>query len=191
MASKLNTVLVIDVEATCWAGVPPEGQQNEIIEIGICVVDVKSGLRLGKQSLLVKPEYSQVSPFCTELTGLTQDMVDQGISFRRACMILQRKYTSRDRVWASYGDYDRRQFEKQCQEQNIPYPFGSTHLNVKSLFALIFALPREVGLLRALELLDVRAEGVHHRGVDDAWNTGLILSKLILSRRAQLGPAAE
>ena len=36
---------------------------------------------------------------------------------------------------------------------------------------------------QALALLDLPLEGTHHRGVDDAWNTGLILSRLIMQRR--------
>jgi len=32
----LDQVLVIDIEATCWEGPPPEGLESEIIEIGIC-----------------------------------------------------------------------------------------------------------------------------------------------------------
>ena len=40
MARKLDQILVIDVEATCWEGNPPPGQTSEIIEIGLCVLDV-------------------------------------------------------------------------------------------------------------------------------------------------------
>src|SRR4051812_272830 len=37
---------VIDVEATCWDGQPPPGQVNEIIEIGLCVVDLDAHERV-------------------------------------------------------------------------------------------------------------------------------------------------
>ena len=40
MARKLDQILVVDVEATCWEGDPPPGQISEIIEIGLCVLDV-------------------------------------------------------------------------------------------------------------------------------------------------------
>ena len=40
MARKLDRILVVDVEATCWEGNPPPGQTSEIIEIGLCVLDV-------------------------------------------------------------------------------------------------------------------------------------------------------
>ena len=179
MARKLDQVIVVDVEATCWASAPPPGQESEIIEIGICPVDVASGRRLERRSILVKPERSTVSPFCTRLTTLTQGQVDGGIPFAQACAILKDTYLTRDRVWASYGDYDRRQFERQCQARAVAYPFGPGHLNVKSLFALTHALPREVGMSEALALLGLPLEGVHHRGGDDAWNIAGILSELL------------
>jgi len=47
MAAKLDKLIVIDIEATCWEGDPPEGQAAEIIEIGVCVLDVTTGQRVG------------------------------------------------------------------------------------------------------------------------------------------------
>ncbi|HEY4386609.1 MAG TPA: 3'-5' exonuclease [Ktedonobacteraceae bacterium] len=180
MAKKLlDQVLVIDVEATCWEGPAPEGQESEIIEIGLCMLEIASGQRLEKCSLLVKPTRSEVSPFCTQLTTLTPEQVAQGISFAEACAILQTSYLAKERVWASYGEYDRQIFEQQCHSQGVAYPFGTRHLNMKTLFALQHALPREVGLAAALRILNLPLEGIHHRGDDDAWNSALILSLLL------------
>jgi inhibitor of KinA sporulation pathway (predicted exonuclease) len=92
MARQLDIVLVVDVEATCWEGSPPEGEENEIIEIGLCLLDVKSGERRERESMLVRPERSRVSAFCTELTTLTQEQVEQGIPFADACALLHTKY---------------------------------------------------------------------------------------------------
>ena len=184
MARKLDQVIVVDVEATCWEAAPPPGQESKIIEIGVCPVDVASGRRLERRGILVRPKRSTVSPFCTRLTTLTQAQVDGGIPFRQACAILKDTYLTKERVWASYGDYDRRQFERQCQARAVGYPFGPGQLNVKSLFALTHAMPREVGMSEALELLGLPLEGIHHRGGDDAWNIAGILSELVLRGRA-------
>lgn len=183
MAIKLDQILVVDIEATCWEGAIPPEEESEIIEIGICPLDIATGQRLEKESILVKPERSRVSEFCTQLTTLTQEQVDRGISFKDACSLLRKKYLSKDRIWASYGDYDRSQFQRQCQSRSITYPFGNRHLNVKSLLAVVYALPGEVGMAQALELLNLPLEGTHHRGGDDAWNIAGILSKLLLQAR--------
>ena len=186
MAKKLDQVIIIDVESTCWDGSPPPGQENEIIEIGVCLLDVGSRERVARESILVKPQRSTISPFCTGLTTLTQAQVDTGISFKEACALLKSKYLSKERTWASYGDYDRRQFERQCQDNQIGYPFGPTHLNVKNLFALIQGLPHEVGMAEALALLGLPLTGTHHRGGDDAWNIALILATLWGQARREL-----
>ncbi len=183
MAKKLDQIIVIDVESTCWQGPPPRGQESEIIEIGICNLEIDSGQRLEKESILVKPIKSSVSNFCTKLTTLTQEQIEKGIGFSDACQILQKKYLINKRTWASYGDYDRQKFEQQCKNRNIRYPFGPTHINVKNLFAVSYALPHEVGMAEVLDLLDLPLEGTHHRAVDDAWNIARILLELLLQMR--------
>ncbi|HML22872.1 MAG TPA: 3'-5' exonuclease [Aggregatilinea sp.] len=192
MAGKLDQVLVIDIESTCWEGPPPPGEEKEIIEIGICALDVATGERVSRQSILVKPEHSQISEFCTELTHLTPSNIErEGVTFGRACAILRRKYAARDRIWASYGDYDRRQFEQQCAERQVLYPFGSSHINVKTLFALFNGMSQEIGLLNALNMMHLPVEGTHHRGVDDAWNTAQLLWMMMHGCRVErdLAPA--
>lgn len=180
MSTKLDHIVVIDIEATCWRGEPPTGQQKEIIEVGVCLLNVDTGLRSRRRGLLVKPTRSTVSDFCTKLTTLTQTMLDEkGIPFADACDLLQKQYKSRQRVWASYGNYDRQHFMEQCQLEGVVYPFNESHINIKNLFALMHKLPREVGMVEALKLLGMPLEGTHHRGKDDAWNSAGILAALL------------
>lgn len=183
---KLDKIVVVDVEATCWQGQPPPGEDSEIIEVGVCLLDVASGERTARDSLLVQPKFSRVSGYCTQLTGLTQEQVEGGLSFAEACEVLKEKHDSNRRLWASYGDYDRQMFERQCGRDGVPYPFGNGHINVKSLLAVSCGLRRELGLARALRRLGLPLEGTHHRGGDDAWNVGAILSRILLSARTGL-----
>ncbi len=133
--------------------------------------------------VLVRPARSTVSTYCTALTSLTQADVEAGISLHEACRILKQEYHARQRLWASYGDYDRRQFKRNCRTLGITYPFGPSHLNIKSLFAVTQGLRREVGMVRALEILSLPLEGTHHRGSDDAWNIASILGELLCRSR--------
>ncbi|MFU8827085.1 MAG: exonuclease domain-containing protein [Brevefilum sp.] len=182
MARKLDQILVIDVEATCWEGDPPAGQISEIIEIGLCVLDVASGTRETPRAIMVRPERSTLSDYCTQLTTITPEMVANGVSFAEACQLLQEEYRSFQRTWASYGDYDRLQFSKQCEEEGISYPFGRSHINVKNLLALQLGLKKEVGLQRGMQLMGLTPEGTLHRGVDDAWNIAAVLERVLLRR---------
>ena len=71
-----HIINIIDLEATCWKGPVPEGQVNEIIEIGICQLDVNTGEISKNKGILIQPQRSEVSPFCTELTTITQELLD-------------------------------------------------------------------------------------------------------------------
>ncbi len=184
MARKLDQILVIDVESTCWDGPTPDGQSSEIIEIGICLIDVPSLERLDKRSLLVKPERSTISDFCTELTTLKPQIFASAGTLADAVKTLKKEFGSQDRLWASWGDYDRRQFERVCGEAGVGYPFGVSHLNVKSLFAVAHGLSHEVGLDGACSKLGMEMEGTHHRGDDDAWNIAGVLCKLLRDSRS-------
>jgi hypothetical protein len=50
MARKPDRILVIDTEATCWEGSSPPGQISEIIEIGLCVLDVPTLARVEQRA---------------------------------------------------------------------------------------------------------------------------------------------
>lgn len=184
MPRKLDHIIVVDIESTCWDGSPPPGEVSEIIEIGVCPLELSTGRRLGKRSILVRPARSRVSEFCTRLTTLTQEQVDSGVTFTVACEILRREYQSRERVWASYGDYDRTMFQSQCAATGVQYPFGPRHVNVKTLFAIARGLAHEVGMGESLGLMNVPLEGTHHRGDDDAWNIAGILGALVARLRS-------
>ncbi len=125
---------VVDIEATCWDGQPPPGQVSEIIEIGLTVVDLDSLERVGRHRVLVRPRRSTVSAFCTELTGLTGPEVDTGLPFSAACRLLATEHRAGERPWASWGDYDQRQFTRQCRATGTAYPFGHRHTNAKAVF---------------------------------------------------------
>jgi inhibitor of KinA sporulation pathway (predicted exonuclease) len=184
MSKKLDHILVIDIEATCWeTNPPPPGQTSDVIEIGVCPIVVCTLTRLEKRSILIRPERSSVSEYCTRLTTLTQEQVDAGARFAEACKVLETEYRSADRVWASFGDYDRKQMQRQCDETGVRYPFGPRHLNVKPLFALVRGLTVEVGTAQAVQMCGRVMEGTHHRGDDDAWNIAGVLIDVLKAAR--------
>jgi inhibitor of KinA sporulation pathway (predicted exonuclease) len=184
MAQELDGIVVIDVEATCWSGPPPPGEEQEIIEVGICVLETKTLTREDRESVLVRPQRSRVSEYCTALTTLTAEQVAGGVSFAEACADLTSRLRTRERAWASWGDFDRVLFEAQCAREGVPFPFGSTHLNVKNLYALAHALPQEIGMMDALRASTIPHEGTHHRGHDDAWNIAALLARLLAPARS-------
>ncbi|MGW0934393.1 exonuclease domain-containing protein [Streptomyces sp. NPDC002666] len=178
---------VIDIEATCWDGQPPPGAVSEIIEIGLTVVDLHARERLARHRVLVRPVRSSVSAFCTELTGLTRAEVDTGLPFADACRLLAAEHRAGNRAWASWGDYDRKQFTRQCGATGTPYPFGQRHTNAKIPFTATHGLRKRPGMAQALRIAGLPLEGRHHSGADDAWN----IAALILDVVARAGWPSE
>ena len=82
MPDEHSPILVVDLEATCWESTTPEGDPQsihnmEIIEIG-CALTNRQGAVLDKRAFIVRPErWPVLSAFCTELTHITQRMVDK------------------------------------------------------------------------------------------------------------------
>jgi len=180
---EYNKITVIDIECTCWKKSPQKENISisEIIEIGIAGLEIKTGRIIPQdQNMYVHPKNSKVSEFCYNLTGISQRTLDDsGIPFSVACNVLQNRFNSKSYVWASYGEYDKRIFNDQCSRENIHYPFGNKHINVKTLFALKYKLDKEVGMAEALKIAGIPLEGKHHSGKDDAYNIAKILREIL------------
>lgn len=191
MGANLSKVFVVDVEATCWETPEEQGTQpNEVIEIGICVLDLKSGLIRDGSSYVVKPLFTKVSPFCTQLTGWTQADVDGGADIVPTLVQIEQDYgISKHHVWFSCGEYDR--IKLGCEGNGSlgrlygvtrdvnPFERMRAHMNVKTLFAMKHRLPREMGMARMLSHIGEQLEGRHHNGCDDAMNIAKLVRHVL------------
>lgn len=186
MSIYKDRLLVVDLEATCWDGYDaPEGQTNEIIEIGVTVMELKTLAMTPPRSLLVRPTQSEISPFCTQLTSLTPALVEaDGMSFEAACHLLETEFDSRNRLWCSWGSWDMKIMRAQCKAREVRYPFSDKHANLKRVYS--DAQGNRVGLKAALEALSLPPEGVQHRGGDDAYNAGRVLAALLQAQTGNL-----
>lgn len=177
-------LLVVDIEATCWDTDNPQ-ETSEIIQVGMCALHNESsdandfipGVIQKLWSPDVQAPTSKVSQFCTELTGITQERVNAGAHFGVVCDYMVEKLGTRELVWASYGDYDRKMFESQCATWGIRYPFSNIHINVKKLAQHI--LGKRLGMAQALQACGLTLEGRHHDGADDAYNIAKLVKHLL------------
>ncbi|MFA7349528.1 MAG: 3'-5' exonuclease [Methylotenera sp.] len=180
MSNNYNEIVVIDLEATCWS-TPEETALNvsEIIEIGVCILDVITGEIKNQKGLIIQPRESKISPFCVELTGITQDMVDSGMKFDEAIKVLKKEYGVSRRMMGAWGNYDQNMLLKECARCDIKSPFGPTYLNISAIATLKLKANRRLGVSEALEMFGLKFEGRQHRGVDDAFNTARLLREIL------------
>jgi len=173
------SILVIDLEATCSDDENIKGSDMEIIEIGACWIN-HQGMILDTFQSFVRPVVNRkLTQFCTELTTITQDQVDKAPTFDQVGPVLQEfslRHLQDNSIWASWGNYDKVQFEYDSARHGVENPTGHlAHANLKKLFAKQRNIKR-VGMMGALRLLKIPHSGSHHRALDDALNIGAILN---------------
>ncbi len=169
--------LIIDLEATCWENSTREQRDEmEIIEIGGAVVEPYSLKLLDSFSIMVKPVFHpKLSPFCTDLTSITQKMVDEGTDSKMAIDKLS-AYIDNDDIFCSWGLFDCKMIYKHCSKWSILYPFKNSHANIKTVVAQATD-QKPCSVSRACNFFDINFQGRQHRGINDAVNMRTILEK--------------
>lgn len=177
MKVSLNHILVVDVESTCWDG-PPEGNRD-IIEIGIVELHMEN-LKIYKWDKIFVFTDQKPSSYCTELTGITGDLLRyDGINYGVACAKIISQYHGLNRLWVSWGEYDKLQFIENSQRRKGIYPFSSSHINLKQLFSIMMGFTKGLSLDKALKFAGMEFEGKRHSALDDALNTAKLFTWLV------------
>ena len=172
--------IIVDVEATCWENSSwQRRQQMEIIEIG--------AVRLGQDldvidefgSFVQPVAHRQLSPFCKELTSITQADVDSADLFPVVFHRFLDWIGDDAHALCSWGAYDLGQFELDAKRSGMQLPgwFAEQHVNLKAEFAS-WSDVRRCGMAKALDHLGLPLDGVHHRGIDDARNIARIAQRM-------------
>jgi inhibitor of KinA sporulation pathway (predicted exonuclease) len=151
----------------------------EIIEIGATLVDRK-GRELDSFQRFVRPlRRPLLTPFCRELTHITQANVDGAEPLGEVWPSFERwldQHQARLEGWASWGDYDRKQLVQEWQRLQLDSALSQVpHMNLKQRFAKARRLERPLGLNGALQLAGMQFIGQQHRALEDARNTARLL----------------
>ncbi|THH14704.1 hypothetical protein EW146_g5650 [Bondarzewia mesenterica] len=210
-----DAFLVLDVEATCLQGTDFQWP-NEIIEWPVCLLKWtdkdKGGLASRLQIVdefrsFVRPTWRPIlSEFCTALTGITQEQVDDAPLFPQVAEMFAHFLAKNGLIhpetgerlvrfcWCTDGPFDVRDFVvKQCFISKMQMPWWirgdvmdvrkvvSRWQEVKQAQAKKPLFPRRLSLniagqLRALGLAPF--EGREHSGIDDARNISRIVTEL-------------
>ncbi len=166
-----SKLLVVDLEATCGDSDFPRAER-ETIEIGAVMVDAKTLAILAEFQSLIRPvRHPELTPYCMELTGITQRDVDSAPGFATAfqsftrCMLDPADHV----VFVSWGAYDRRQLVRDCDYHGVTYCLPP-HVDLSVEFTKRAGLARRASMARAVSSVGMTLEGQHHRGIDDARN---------------------
>lgn len=179
-------LLVVDLEATCSKDGSIPREEMETIEFGAVLVHLPSLRTLREYSIFIRPRVHPVlTPFCLELTKITQAQVDAGIRFEELGPRLAQDLAPYrlSLAWGSWGFYDRNQLERDAERWRVSSPLaGIPHFNLKTLF--VGGRTKGYGILNALRKIGLSFEGVHHRGIDDAKNIVRLLPEILRKQAA-------
>jgi inhibitor of KinA sporulation pathway (predicted exonuclease) len=179
---------VCDVEATCDEFV--KGYVHEIIEFPVVVVDLEEATIVDEFHSYVQPTVNTtLTPFCTQLTGITQDKIDGAPTLPEVLQTFEAWRSSR--AWllhdderktfafAADGPFDMRFFlHGECARKGISKrAYFDKWVNVKALFADFYHV-RSCKIHKMLSRQGLKFEGRLHSGIDDTRNIARIAIRM-------------
>ncbi|XP_059765501.1 3'-5' exoribonuclease 1 isoform X1 [Balaenoptera ricei] len=186
--SYYDYICVIDFEATCEEGNPPEFI-HEIIEFPVVLLNTHTLEIEDTFQQYVRPEINtQLSDFCINLTGITQDQVDKADTFPQVLkkvidwMKLKELGTKYKYSILTDGSWDMSKFLNiQCQLSRLKYPpFAKKWINIRKSYGNFYKVPRsQTKLTIMLEKLGMDYDGRPHSGLDDSKNIARIAVRML------------
>jgi len=180
---NFDYLLVLDFEATCDKNGTDHPQ--EIIEFPVLKVDTTNFQVRSRFHRYVKPDcHPELSSFCSNLTGIIQDMVDDEASLKEVLKdfhlwlgeegLLDGKF-----AFVTCGDWDLlRMLPSQLSHLDLPVPdYFKSWINIKTMFADATGVyPRN--LPHMLAQLKLAHQGRLHSGIDDCYNIASVVRVL-------------
>jgi len=156
----------------------------EIIQIG--VVKLNENLEtIGTLDLLIKPEiYTTLNPFVKELTGLSIDELDNGISFKEMYKELSSFIKTDSSVLCVWGIVDIKELFRNIEYYGLdPSVVPTQYINVQSFASKNLNCQKgiNIGLSNAANLLNIPLNSQLHNALNDAQYTAEIFKKIYSS----------
>jgi inhibitor of KinA sporulation pathway (predicted exonuclease) len=134
----------------------------------------------------VRPRRWEISPRCTELTGITSDDIRTARPFPEVLVALTDDFSPSKAMCCTWGD-DAALIAATCQAHGLKSPLRYL-VDVAHLFPRLFLLKQQVSLAKAIELLELGFDGMPHSALADARNTARVHAALIRRMRREPDP---
>lgn len=181
----IDYFLVLDFEATCEN--KKKVKPQEIIEFPVLKVNGKT---MEVESIFhsyVRPTAIPIlTTFCTDLTGITQEMVDGQPTLEEVLKEFDRWMLSNgllepsvNSCFVTCGDWDlKTMLPSQCKYFKLSIPnYFRRWVNIKHVYSEV-TKQKATGMPGMLKGLSLELSGRHHSGIDDSKNIAKILAKL-------------
>ncbi|NXG13484.1 ERI2 exoribonuclease, partial [Grallaria varia] len=200
LGQRFAFLIVLDFEATCWGD--GERRGPEIIEFPAVLLNTSTGEIESEFHTYVQPqEHPILSEFCTELTGITQNQVDEGVplniclsQFMKWIQKIQKEkkimfstdtqsnFTSEAKActFVTWTDWDLGVcLQYECKRKQLRKPdILNSWIDLKATYRAFYNR-KPKGLNGALQDLGIAFVGREHSGLDDSRNTAHLAWRLI------------
>jgi len=183
---KHDLFLVLDVEETCVNYGPCD--PAEIIELSAVAIDAVTGETKSELQMFVCPQLNPVlDQYCIETTGVTQENVDDGATWKQTVRTVHEWLESMNCVsgevsfaWVTMGDRDLGTIiPKQCELVNMSVPhFWHNWIDLKQVFQQGYRV-KGASLMDMLTELGLPLIGLQHSGIDACRNVGAVVKRAI------------
>lgn len=149
----------------------------EIIEIG--AVRVNEELKIvDRFETLVKPRYSVISSFITDMTHITNEAVADAPDFKTAMDIFL-EWVGDERVAVySWSNADCLQFQKECRQKKYKNArledMYENWVDFQMVFGKMLGIEQAISLANAVKGAGIEFKGQEHSALADAENTALL-----------------
>ena len=171
--------LVFDLEATCWNSIGTESRQQEIIEIGACILDEYGHIDDQFQSFVKPIKFPLLSPYCKSLTEIMQTDIDRARTFPVVMDQFQdwADIDIQQYCFCAWGQADKELLKANGILHNYDMAWLKTYLDIKSVYHRNRNFTKMQGLDRVLHSNGFNFEGKRHRALYDALNLAKLVSK--------------
>lgn len=184
---RLDKVLAVDFEMTCWEDVPSPERIPEIIDIGVVEISVERLEITRSARFMVRPKWSSVSDYCTKLTGITsEDLRKHGHPLPEVANRLKGKFGARSKLWMAWGK-DNLAIQRDCLRHEIQNPFSSSFRNLGLEHTIDSGHSENIGLHSIMGEMGIQPGPGRHTALNDA----LDLAQVWISRTQTLRQNAE
>ncbi|CAJ0953729.1 unnamed protein product, partial [Mesorhabditis belari] len=176
--------LILDFEATCQDGEKIKPCQ-EIIEFPVILLDGQTFEEVARFHRYVQPTVCpKLTPFCTDLTGISQEMVDNQPEILEVLQEFddwfnERNLSDKRFIFVTCGDWDLQtqlRHEGKYKKFEVPKYF-SEWINIKESFKKHRGY-KGYGMMTLLKEMKLQHSGRHHSGIDDTINIAAITKAL-------------
>ncbi|HRG31778.1 MAG: 3'-5' exonuclease [Saprospiraceae bacterium] len=177
--------LIFDLEATCWESHVSHLYQQEIIEIGACIMNHYGEIESTFTSLVKPNIHKFLSPYCKNLTQIDQSEINKAKTFPE---VLDRFFDwaeipDENYGFCAWGSADYKMILTDCQLHNIETDWLIPYIDIKSQYHKNKDLKKLMSLEKVLQKNGLEFEGQRHRALPDTLN----LAKLVYKYRDDWG----